>query len=49
MVSSSFVEACRMVEFLCVNRGRSIPYFLEYKVFECLDHIRNRHKVGRVR
>jgi len=30
------VEAWRMVEFLCVNRGRSIPYFLEYNVFECL-------------
>jgi hypothetical protein len=39
-VSSSFVDAWRMVEFLCVNRGRSIPYFLEYSVFECLQHTR---------
>ena len=37
IVSSSFVDAWTMVVFLCVNRGRSTPYFFEYSVFNGLE------------
>jgi hypothetical protein len=47
MVSSSLVDACTIAVFLYVNRGRSTPYFFDYKFSAPFESVREHEGAGR--